>query len=78
MLEVGPSANSMTPNQLRVTFGQPEAMSYFMISVHCGHGINPIILKLCALPAMQFSDFSGPEHVLGPTVMLRKNWLWLQ
>ena len=32
----------MTPNQLRVTFGQLEAMSYFMISVHCGHAINPI------------------------------------
>jgi hypothetical protein len=34
MLEVGPPANSMTPNQLMVTFGQLEAMSYFVISVH--------------------------------------------
>lgn len=62
MLEVGPPANSMTPNQLRVTFGQLEAMSYFMISVHCGHGINPISRGTCQLwTSYKFDPLSGKK-----------------
>ena len=62
MLEVGLSANSMTPNQLRVTFGQLEAMSYFMISVHCGHGINPISQGNCQLwTSYKFDPLSGKK-----------------